>query len=375
MPMNVNRQQKGAQQPQGGPVPLALPPLESVRAFMEGYVPPDYLIEDLIQRGRVYSLTAPTSHGKTAVALALAFAKAGGLEIAGRRVEPGRVVYLAAENPDDIKGRVILMVDRLKLNVDDLQLWFVPGAFNLAEGLEPLADYVKSIGGASFIVIDTGAAFLAASNVTEENNNLDVLRFALELRQLTKLPGNPAGLALMHPTKYAKREDLVPRGGGAFLNEMDGNLILWADEDRETTELHWTGKLRGPTFDPVTFALEKGTCPKLIDARGRPSFSVWAYATTSQRAEQAAARSKGDEDALLHIMSYAPNASFAGWAKALGWLLASGEPAKQRVQRAIARLQKDGLVSKKRDRWILTKTGKQEAANIENSAAHAADAA
>jgi hypothetical protein len=373
MPTNTSRQhQKGTQQQPGGPVPLSLPPLQSVRVFMEGYVPPDYLIEDIIQRGRVYSLTAPTSHGKTAVALALAFAKAGGLEIAGRRVEPGRVVYLAAENPDDIKGRVILMVDRLKIAVDDLQLWFVPGAFNLADGLEPLADYVRSINGASFVVIDTGAAFLAASNITEENNNLDVLRFALELRQLTNLPGRPAVLALMHPTKYAKREDLVPRGGGAFLNEVDGNLSLWADEDRETTELHWTGKLRGPSFDAVTFVLEKGTCPQLRDARGRPSISVWAYATTSQRAEQAAARNKGDEDALLHIMSYAPNASFAGWAKSLGWFLASGEPAKQRVQRAIARLQKDALVQKKRDRWILTKAGREEAKRVEQSAANAA---
>jgi hypothetical protein len=371
--MPPQRQQKaGQQQKSTGAVPLSLPPLEHVRTFMENYVAPDYLIEDIIQRGRVYSLTAPTSHGKTAVALALAFAKGGGLEIAGRRVEPGRVVYLAAENPDDIKGRVILMGDRLRLNVDDLQLWFVPGAFNLAEGLDPLADYVKSISGASFLIIDTGAAFLAASNVADENNNLDVLKFAYDLRQLTKLPGNPAALALMHPIKNARREDLIPRGGGAFLAEMDGNLTLWADEDRETTELHWTGKLRGPSFEPVTFALEKGTCPKLVDARGRPSPSVWAYATSSQRAEQAADRMTGDEDAVLLAIRNAPNASLAGWARLLGWFMADGQPAKMRVSRAIARLVKDGMVAKRRNRHALTKAGAAEAKRIEETAPAAA---
>jgi AAA domain len=354
--------------PKNGAAEPKVPALLSAKEFIAGYLAPDYLIDGLIQRARVYSLTGPTGHGKTAVALALAIAKAAGRDLAGRRVEPGCVVYLAAENPDDIRGRVILMAERLALDLDTLPLYFVPRAFNLAGGLDDLTSYVKAIDGASFVIVDTGAAFLAAAGTSDENDNLQALRFALDLRSLTQLPGQPTALALMHPTKYATKDNLLPRGGGAFLNEMDGNLTVWADGDRETTELFWNGKLRGPSFDPITFALETGTCAKLVDAAGRPTPTVWAYPASEMRAEQAAERQRSDEDDILLAMATAPAASFSILAKDLKWMTSDGQPAKYRVQRAVARLAGDKLATKKRDRWTLTNTGKAEAKRLREQA-------
>jgi hypothetical protein len=345
-----------------------VPPMLPASEFVAGYVAPHYLIDGLIQCGRCYSLTGPTGHGKTAVGVAVAVAKAKGLTLAGRRVDPGRVIYLAAETPDDVRGRMILIAERLALDLDSLPLFFVPGAFNLADGFSDLEGHVKSIGGASLAIIDTGAAFLAATNGSDENDNLAALRFALELRAITRLPGQPTALALMHPTKYATRDSLLPRGGGAFLNEMDGNLTVWADGDRETTELSWAGKLRGPSFEPITFALETGTCGALVDAAGRQIPTVWAYPASAQRADQAADRQRSDEDALLLTMAHAPVGSLATWAKALAWMLSSGEPAKYRVERTIKRLAADKLVTKKRERWTLTKAGKAEAERLEQQA-------
>ena len=344
------------------------PTLVTAEAFVSGFVPPAYTIDGLVQSGRLYSVTGPTGHGKTAVALSLNIHVAGEKQILGRRVERGNCVYLAAENPEDVKARMILMTNRLALNLSQLPLWFVEGAFNLEDWTDPIRKQVDAIGGASLVTVDTSPAFLACCGFDEENDNMQALRFALQLRALTELPGRPAVLALCHPTKHATRDNLLPRGGGAFLNEMDTNHTLWADGDRATTELSWCAKIRGPTFDPITFALEGGTCSGLVDAEGRNIPSVWSYPVAAEVAEKAAEHQRGDEDSLLLLMDRVPAGSLATWAAALGWVMRDGSPAKYRVQRALDRLKTEGMAMVRRGRWTLTKAGKAEAKKVEEAA-------
>jgi hypothetical protein len=197
---------------------------------------------------------------------------------------------------------------------------------------------------------------------------MQALKFALMLREFTKLPGSPVVLVPTHPIKNAGKDNLLPRGGSAFLNEMDGNLTLWAEGERETTELSWAGKLRGSSFEPLTFALEKGTCPALVDAKGRHIPSVWAYQATAERAERAASRNHEDENAMLITLHNAPVGSIATWAQMIGWILQNGEPAKSRVHRTLERLKTEKLVSQNRGRWVLTAAGKKEAEPLEEQA-------
>jgi hypothetical protein len=63
-------------------------------------------------------------------------------------------------------------------------------------------------------------------------------------------------------------------GGSAFLNEVDGNLTLWASEDKTT--LHWQGKFRGPEFEPMSCQMETKTSSAVVDSRGRLMPSVVA---------------------------------------------------------------------------------------------------
>jgi hypothetical protein len=197
---------------------------------------------------------------------------------------------------------------------------------------------------------------------------MQALNFALMLREFTRVPGQPAVIVPTHPTKNAGKDNLLPRGGSALLNETDGNLTLWAEGERETTELHWAGKLRGPSFDPLVFALEKGTCPGLVDAKGRQIPSVWACLSDQRRAERAASRQREDEDALLIVMLEAPDHSLSTWAEHLGWLSGSGDPLKSRVHRALERLKRDRLADQNRGRWIITKKGKDEAERLKRQA-------
>ena len=75
------------------------------------------------------------------------------------------------------------------------------------------------------VIYDT---FQAGFDGDEFNNNAQVLKFIKRLRPLTILLGQPAVLVLMHPTKNAGEDNLVPYGEGSIMNEVDGNLTVWS---------------------------------------------------------------------------------------------------------------------------------------------------
>jgi len=67
--------------------------------FVAGFVPPDYLVDGVLQRRFCYSLTAQTGVGKTTVAMMLAAHVATGRSLHGLDVAKGTVLYFAGENP------------------------------------------------------------------------------------------------------------------------------------------------------------------------------------------------------------------------------------------------------------------------------------
>jgi len=83
------------------------PRLLSSGAFIEGFTPPDYLVDGILQRRFIYSMTGRTGEGKTTVCLRIAAHVAESLILNGCAVCGGRVLYLAGENPDDIRMRWI----------------------------------------------------------------------------------------------------------------------------------------------------------------------------------------------------------------------------------------------------------------------------
>jgi hypothetical protein len=55
----------------------------------------------------------------------------------------------------------------------------------------------------------------------------------------------------------ATADNLLPAGGGSFLNQVDGNLT--AAKTDNTTELHFQGKFRGVDFAPLISRTPKTT--------------------------------------------------------------------------------------------------------------------
>jgi hypothetical protein len=85
------------------------------------------------------------------------------------------------------------------------------------------------------VIIDTGPVFYEGD---DENNRTQQGRHAEMLRQLINIiPGKPAVIANCHPVKNATADNLLPAGGGSFLNQVDGNLTGCEDRQHHRTPL------------------------------------------------------------------------------------------------------------------------------------------
>jgi hypothetical protein len=206
------------------------------------------------------------------------------------------------------------------------------------------------------VLVDTSVAYFSGQ---DENDNVAALWHALALRELTRLPGTPSVMANCHPTGSATKEGCVPRGGSAFLNEIDTNLTVWADGD--TSELHWTRKKRGPDFDPLLFEYKALT----LEQFGRKVPTVVAMAITDDREREIFKRKREDENRVLYEMNLGKDWTFVDMAELCGFISSTGKPLKSKVHRTLGRLLEAKLVGKDRRRgWHLTKAGEEEARSI-----------
>ena len=70
------------------------------------YTPPDELVQGVLTAGDGSVLYGDSNSGKTFFVIDMACAVARGVEWMGRKTEPGLVVYLAAESPASVRGRL-----------------------------------------------------------------------------------------------------------------------------------------------------------------------------------------------------------------------------------------------------------------------------
>jgi hypothetical protein len=343
------------------PAPANLPAIKSKKDFLAGVIAPDYILDGILQRRFIYSLTAVTGHGKTAIALLLASTVSSAdpqVTFGGHAAEKGRVIYFVGENPDDVRCRVIGADSQRSDDPEQDRIHYIEGVFDIAALSEQLIAAIDKLGGVDLVIIDTSAAYFLGD---DEISNPQMGEHARMLRSLTKLRGAPCVLVLCHPIKHViDPSQLLPRGGGAFIAEMDGNLTLWKHDENLVTLHHSPDKFRGPGFEPITFKLEKITTTQLVDSKGRLLPTVHAVAISGREEEEQEASAERDEDALLAALGGKKVLSIADLARACRWLLANGEPYKSKVDRVITRLLATKLVKRVRgNKYRLTDEGKK----------------
>ncbi len=337
----------------GEPLPLLL----SAAQFISGFRPPEYLIDGILQQSYLYSLTARTGHGKTAVDMYMGQAVARGLPFHGKPTKQGSVLFLAGENPDDVRARFLVLADHEGFDPSTIPFYFVDGVIDIAASLPRIRAEAANIPNLALTIVDTAAAYFRGD---DGNNNSQQGEYARLLRQLTFLPGKPACLVNCHPVKNASKDNLLPVGGGAFLNEVDGNLTLWSNAEKQAT-LHWQGKFRGPEFEPMAFEMKTVESEKVVDANGALMPSVVAAPISELILEHGERSQEDDENLVLKIIAASPRASMNQIATTAKFVSENGRPQKSKVQRIITRLLDDKLVEKHRgNKYRPTKKGKRE---------------
>ncbi|MEC5381839.1 AAA family ATPase [Aurantimonas sp. C2-6-R+9] len=340
--------------------PDAYPGIISSGELVTGFVPPDYHIDGIAQASFIYSVTAQTGAGKTAILLLTTALTALGEPLGNREVRKGRTLYFAGENPDDVTMRWIAMAHHMEFDPATIDAHFIKGTFSIPAMSKRIEDDVRKLGGVDLIVIDTSTAYFRGK---DENANTELGAHARDLRALTTLPGRPCVLVAAHPTKSADQFNLLPRGGGAFLNEVDGNLVCIKTSDG-SVKLHWHGKHRGPDFDPINFELRPVTAPTLKNSRGRDVPTVMAAVLSASDVVGRKERTREDNDDVLLEIERDPTQTLATIAERLEWLGDDGKWQKRRVQSAWERLATAKLVDMKRGKRRLTEKGGAEAVDI-----------
>jgi hypothetical protein len=329
----------------------------SSKQFIDGFVPPEYLIDGMVQQGYLYGLTGRTGHGKTAVCMYLMERIARGIAVRDRIVKQGSVLYLAGENPDDIRARYLVLADASGFDPATVPIHFIAGVIDIAAELPRIYEEALQIPDLALVIVDTAAAYFKGD---DGNSNTQMGEYARLLRQFTFLPGKPAVIVPSHPVKNASKDNLLPVGGGAFLNELDGNLTLWSNAEKQTT-LHWGGKFRGPEFEPLAFRLETRDSDRVVNAAGELMPSVVAVPISDFELEAGEAAQETEENILLGVIGMNPKASIAVLANKARFVNEVGQPLKSKVFRIISRLLEDKLIHRHRGgKYNLTAKGKRE---------------
>lgn len=245
--------------------------------FMARAKAPEFILEKVIQRGQIYTLTAKWGHGKTALGLAMAMHIAAGIDFAGFRVKRSRVLYLAGENPFDVQMRSIALCREMDLSPSMLDGWlyFSDKAFPINDKniKDAFVREVKKVSEVDLIFVDTGPAH---SEIDEENSNGKMHKVAVSMREMAGDLNNSALITFMHPTQGAARETLRSRGGGAFAGQVDGELLAWQDPITKQIEFWHSTKFRGSGFDSVFFDLKRVDLDGFDDNFGNKAVSVIA---------------------------------------------------------------------------------------------------
>jgi AAA domain len=230
------------------------PRFRTLREFCAEYQPIAEVVAGVLISGSLYTMTATTGTGKTALMVTTALAGAAGRDLLGRRVKQGRYAFCTAENPDGVRMRFAVGASHWNIDQDaiDRDLLISDNRVRPEEICEHLAREAREHGPFTGIFIDTWQAFFDGRDA---NNPTEAVNFTKRFRPLTSLPGSPVVVIAAHPNKNASANDLIPSGGGSTLNEVDGNLAL-AMQPGGLIELGWQGKFRGYHFEPQPFRIE-----------------------------------------------------------------------------------------------------------------------
>jgi KaiC/GvpD/RAD55 family RecA-like ATPase len=179
--------------------------------------PRPYVVKGLLAAGDFGCIFGAPGAGKSVLAPHLCYAIAQGRPVFGRRSKPGRIFYVAAEDPAGMAARI----QALRRRHGDAPLFSLvdglAGSLAEPERLAELGELIRTERPA-LVVVDTLAAAFPA---IDENGSKDMGLVVQAARSLARL--GPAVLLVHHDTKDATG---TPRGHSVFNGALDMALLV-----------------------------------------------------------------------------------------------------------------------------------------------------
>ena len=270
-------------------------------------------------------------------------------------------MYFAGENPDDVCMRWIKQCEEMGVAPEQVDVHFMSSTPDLSsdETRRKIDAEIELLSRPiDLVIVDTLVAYFIGD---DESDRIQMANLAAMFRSYTTLRGGPTVLINCHPVKNYNPDNLVPAGGGTFLNLIDGNLVCIREPGSMVVDVSTQAKFRGPEFAPLSFKLQTGTSDKLKDSKGRLIPTVTAVPVADAERAVMDEKARAEQDELLSLMSEKPGLSLAAMATELGWHYSDGKPNKTKVNRALRALADLKLIEKRNGVWQLTKAGMQAA--------------
>lgn len=269
-------------------------------AFSKSLKPMRFVVEHILQRGYVSALSGFSNAGKTAIANAIVKAVVMGEPLGPYPVKKGRVLYLAGENSQNVQMRFRGMEEFFNLPKGVLDAVIVKDeTFPIHGKLDVLRNALKYWDDVVLVVVDSKLVFFEGNS---EDDNREAMDQAADFNKIARMHNDPAVLVLAHPAKgLTSQQALEPRGGGAFLNQIDANLTAW--NEGSTTQLWWAKKIRGGGFNPITLELiEPELKGMTMELSGDAVSTVLAVPASEERAEELHGKGLGYRNLVLLAM-------------------------------------------------------------------------
>lgn len=277
--------------------------------------PRGYLVKGLIAPGDLVVLFGPPGSGKSVLAPYLAHAVAAGRMVFGRRVRPGPVLYIAAEDPEGMKMRATAL---RAVYGDTGAMRVAAEAVNLqGDSSTDPPDHTAIIAaaeeiGAVLIVLDTVAKAFPG---LDENDGRSMGRAVHLLRRLTT--PKRAVIAVHHgakPTGNTAQGGATPRGHGVLNGDADVTLRIDVAEATGIRTVILGKNRNGVSSVQLSFVLRGHTLG--TDEDGDPITTVVA--------EEAELRSGADGPSGKRARAMTPR--LEGWLRDLTDLFATLTP-------------------------------------------------
>lgn len=224
----------------------------------------------------------------------------------------------------------------------------------------------------SLVIFDTKASYFDGDN---EDDNMQAKAHALWFKSVAmRLPGNPVVLVLCHPPKAATSIELMrPRGGGGFINEIDGNLSCISHGDL-TVVSRDPEKYRGVTFAPLTF-LRSVTFPERLrdNETGKLMPAVICHLADDEEVAKEEYKIKTEDMQVLELLDKDLTLSLRDIAEKLSWFYKDGSPNHKKVRLILDRLRNGKMIDRTNNPTVLGQEKLREnkkAGNDGNGAVH-----